>query len=76
MSYDRARTLKAIELENAIVDLGLAGPVLTDDMKRQALAKVSEARGKRTDASKDTWTLVATFLADRFGPGSATAQAR
>jgi hypothetical protein len=67
-----AREAKATDLEQIIVEAGnhlicLHNKAIIGDARREALATLSRRRGKRVTASEDTWTLVLTYLTDRFG---------
>jgi hypothetical protein len=67
-----AREAKATDLEQIIVNAGnhhvtLRDGAVCDEVRRCALAELSRRRGKRVTASEETWTLVVTFLRDRFG---------
>jgi len=66
--FDFARDMKAADLEQIIVETGFdcQHGVLTDEIKAAALQELSRRRGKRTDASPDTWERVETFLASRL----------
>lgn len=67
-----AREAKATDLEQLIVEAGnhlicLHNKAIVADVRKEALAGLSRKRGKRVTASEDTWTLVLTYLTDRFG---------
>lgn len=67
MSISEARVIKAVELEQILVDMGFKRVPDDPQARAEALHDLSIQRGRRvTSASKETWDMVQAFLIDRF----------
>lgn len=60
------RDEKAADLEQVLVEMDATAVPVPPDARTEALARLSERRGKPVTASSETWRRVEDFLTDRF----------